>query len=640
MVYFEQLVRGADGMFLWAKLMVNYLNSPALTPSKRLSTIHRVLFPEGLEKMYDRILALIATRGVTERLLAGHIFSWITHSKSPLSLQQLYEAVHCDEKPGSDVESDHSFLDTIGIICGSLVERRTSRAIPSFAVPDNGESHVAPDPGGLGFIHLSVLEYFKQMQQDQSRLDLEWLKLREPDVHYDLAERCLRQVSTLRPREKAVLGSFTAYAVAHWISHLSDSTEKHISNPADHHAVVGRLAVTLATFLEDPKMTTSWLFNALRCSRVEPAYLHLDGNRVTHSTETTFTQTELLNQWVQITTERNCTSVWGSGLDSILHLSTRFCADVQKLAKEWGDSLRDNPQILWDEAFAFGNSQFLYSNNHTRVTKFAPVAEHPDMGRSSRALCNISTTSTDFQWNVSLSIWPSKLYEDRWQDLKSNDPINRVYDVCSNWAAKLEIWSIDRKECFANISIPLDESEIWLHMRQSLREKDIGQWITSFPIVIGPDAKSVIILRTLYVFYNTDNTSKSLSYHKTLIDVSFTEKHRTKWAHDQLSFDPQNERLRDTLLKSIYRDWYSYSFEFHPNGRFVYFKDYQVFNYLAIYEIKRQQQPRIEILDWKCFSIMLPDNLRVGFHPAASVIAISTTAEVSLWNSAFDKQLN
>jgi hypothetical protein len=70
----DQLVRGADGMFLWAKLMVDYLDSPALTPRKRLATIQEVIFPEGLERMYDRILALIAKRGKTERCLAGQIF--------------------------------------------------------------------------------------------------------------------------------------------------------------------------------------------------------------------------------------------------------------------------------------------------------------------------------------------------------------------------------------------------------------------------------------------------------------------------------------------------------------------------------------------------------------------------------------
>jgi len=75
----DHLIRGADGMFLWAKLMVNYLNSPALTPAKRLETIQHVIFPEGLEKMYDRILVFIGKQGKTERNLARNIFAWLTY---------------------------------------------------------------------------------------------------------------------------------------------------------------------------------------------------------------------------------------------------------------------------------------------------------------------------------------------------------------------------------------------------------------------------------------------------------------------------------------------------------------------------------------------------------------------------------
>lgn len=45
----ESLVLGADGMFLWAALMVGFLNSPALTPKRRVKTIQGVRFPEGLD---------------------------------------------------------------------------------------------------------------------------------------------------------------------------------------------------------------------------------------------------------------------------------------------------------------------------------------------------------------------------------------------------------------------------------------------------------------------------------------------------------------------------------------------------------------------------------------------------------------
>jgi hypothetical protein len=54
-----KIVEQADGMFLWARLMICYLKSPALTKSARMSTIFHTT-PVGLQELYDRILAQIS----------------------------------------------------------------------------------------------------------------------------------------------------------------------------------------------------------------------------------------------------------------------------------------------------------------------------------------------------------------------------------------------------------------------------------------------------------------------------------------------------------------------------------------------------------------------------------------------------
>lgn len=46
----SNLSKGADGMFLWAKLMINYLMLPVHDQSTRLESICNVICPEGLEK--------------------------------------------------------------------------------------------------------------------------------------------------------------------------------------------------------------------------------------------------------------------------------------------------------------------------------------------------------------------------------------------------------------------------------------------------------------------------------------------------------------------------------------------------------------------------------------------------------------
>lgn len=53
---FNHLVTGDDGMFLWARLMMDYLEeATSLTPARRVKIIGEVTFPEHLERMYEQI---------------------------------------------------------------------------------------------------------------------------------------------------------------------------------------------------------------------------------------------------------------------------------------------------------------------------------------------------------------------------------------------------------------------------------------------------------------------------------------------------------------------------------------------------------------------------------------------------------
>lgn len=58
----QRLVYGAVGMFLWARLMIIYLSSHALTDLERLYAIQDADLPEGLDSIYIKILELITVR--------------------------------------------------------------------------------------------------------------------------------------------------------------------------------------------------------------------------------------------------------------------------------------------------------------------------------------------------------------------------------------------------------------------------------------------------------------------------------------------------------------------------------------------------------------------------------------------------
>jgi len=91
--WLDHLVKGAAGMFLWAKLMIGYLNSPALTQSMPIWTITEVILPEGLDVMYNRILELIIKAGRTNQALARQVLTWLMHSMKPMSVRELQQAL-------------------------------------------------------------------------------------------------------------------------------------------------------------------------------------------------------------------------------------------------------------------------------------------------------------------------------------------------------------------------------------------------------------------------------------------------------------------------------------------------------------------------------------------------------------------
>ena len=62
---------GADGMFLWARLMMTCLSSTAFTSTQWVDIIMEVTLLEGLEKMYDRIVEVISKGNQTEIKLAA-----------------------------------------------------------------------------------------------------------------------------------------------------------------------------------------------------------------------------------------------------------------------------------------------------------------------------------------------------------------------------------------------------------------------------------------------------------------------------------------------------------------------------------------------------------------------------------------
>ena len=139
-------------MFLFARLMIEYLNSPALSPYQRLEEINNLTSLEGLNTMYGRVTKTLMKRYANEKAVVKMIFQLLAVAKRPLKVEEIRTALSL--KIGRATSSDpldkiENLENAVVPMCGALVE--------------------ITDDGTLQFIHASVKEFLiQQAQQDLS----------------------------------------------------------------------------------------------------------------------------------------------------------------------------------------------------------------------------------------------------------------------------------------------------------------------------------------------------------------------------------------------------------------------------------------------------------------------------------------
>jgi hypothetical protein len=117
------LLHRADGIFLWARLMMCYLNSVALTRQSRIDEISNST-PERLEDMYLKIFDHIKSMDSASRQLASRVFMWVGYGKSSLKSEQIKE-VAWGLQPKSIAPDQLDDIDhAIIVSCCGLIEKR------------------------------------------------------------------------------------------------------------------------------------------------------------------------------------------------------------------------------------------------------------------------------------------------------------------------------------------------------------------------------------------------------------------------------------------------------------------------------------------------------------------------------------
>ncbi|KAF2810709.1 uncharacterized protein BDZ99DRAFT_519396 [Mytilinidion resinicola] len=192
----NHLVKGADGMFLWAFLMIAYLNgASSLTPSQRVGIILNITFPERLEDMYQRIMTRIRSRYEDDRKFTRFIITWLLYSRVALTT--------------------NAMKDSVAIW-----------SVEAFELLN--QAYQKDEARGFRFIHQSVKEFILASSGNNP------LYTTPIDAHYTIFRVCLEYIMTRFP-DRSLSGRvgedacpnevidklpLSQYAARNWMSHL------------------------------------------------------------------------------------------------------------------------------------------------------------------------------------------------------------------------------------------------------------------------------------------------------------------------------------------------------------------------------------------------------------------------------------
>jgi len=171
----SQVAQRAKSLFLWAKLLMDYLECPALTPDERLSAISHLNLLEGLSPLYTEILGVIQTKFQKERDTAYRAFQWIAVARRPLTILELRTALAIRVgKSSSDLNYIADFRQSLVQICGALVEIHQDSTVQ--------------------FIHLSAKEFLTDEPQFGHQGNAGNFRIDTTSTHISIANLCLSYI--------------------------------------------------------------------------------------------------------------------------------------------------------------------------------------------------------------------------------------------------------------------------------------------------------------------------------------------------------------------------------------------------------------------------------------------------------------
>lgn len=248
----------ADGMFLWASLLVQYLECDIFTPEDRMEALRNLVLVEGLDRLYHAILLILQKRlPASGRKAVRRAFLWVAGARRPLHISEFAVAIAIEPSAKYPKMNAHKDLDkTLARMSGSLLEISTGLYVR--------------------FVHTSVKEYLLGEMADSEYQPAEEFRLCNERIHGNLAKFCLHYIgmyipagplsgsAQITPQESATIQRYPllSYAASSWIYHSSETFQI----PPSMQVVGGREGSIFSDILENinclldsKELVTTWI---------------------------------------------------------------------------------------------------------------------------------------------------------------------------------------------------------------------------------------------------------------------------------------------------------------------------------------------------------------------------------------------
>ncbi|KAI9657904.1 MAG: hypothetical protein M1821_002561 [Bathelium mastoideum] len=618
----QDIARRSHSMFLWATLMIKYLNIEFISPEERHHAISNMNLFEDLDLMYFKIFQQIRKLATDKRSWANvqSLFEWVAFAARPLSATELRLALAIEVgKPTKAsrflAKNLDKFQETVSKMSGSLVEFHQDRT--------------------ARFIHLSVLEFLiDALGSEHTGADR--LYISPEPTHCIMAIKCLSYLildipngplcdTSKNPRNKRDIMSsfpFLLYSTQFWTLHgyhglVIDQRQK--TNSARQRT--GFLTWATMFFLDKESVTAwieaSWTFDnppSLGC----------------------------LDEHASIAFELN-----GSRWSDLL---LSFSNDLTQLNKRWAHLLQEDPTEIWKPSILTFNPSRFWAE--TRAGNLASLSSDPLEGSLNPAVCRkdailvSSTCSSDGTEVAMIKVWPSKLFNELMHDasFQVQEQLQRINILAANWQVNYTVRRVSEDVEVCNITFQLPDLPVAMLLRRAFSSKTPRQF--PFPASFSNNLRQVSILNHVVRTRASKEPLMQPSVEFAAQELKMMSGQRL-WSQYQSPTDIHSSleclQCLEQIPGLVTLDYW-YQITFSPDSRYLvmlcgenkpgtktsFYSDWC----LAVYEDHSlwDSAPDFQMINYITTNVSsFAINKPIVFHHYEPILAISRLATLSLW---------